>query len=299
MAVGLAARTHTSLAFRIVNSLLLALLALTCLLPVVHVLALSLSSKFAVSAGKVLFWPVDFHVYNYYVIYRYSGFLHALLVSVERTVMGAVVNMTLIVLTAYPLSRDAGDLKGRNILMWFFVVPLLFGGGLIPYYILVKDLGLRNTFWVMIVPQAVQIWSVIIMMNAFRNLPKPLYESATMDGASHMTVLTRIFLPLTRPVLATLLLFSMVGHWNSWFDAMIFINNPRMHPLQTIIQSLLAQAQVIANEASGIDRKVLELLSDRSLIAAQIFIATLPILCVYPFLQKHFVKGIVLGAVKE
>ncbi|MCL6559228.1 MAG: carbohydrate ABC transporter permease [Firmicutes bacterium] len=181
--------------------------------------------------------------------------------------------------------------------MWFFVFTLLFSGGLIPFFLVVRSLGLIDSFWSMIIPSALPVYFVVIMMNFFRQLPKELYESAMIDGASHWTILFRIFVPLSMPSIATLLLFTAVGHWNDWFTAMIFINNPDKWPLQTYLRQ--AMIQLDYTRLTLHELQLLKKLSNRTLNSAQIIITILPILCVYPFIQKYFTKGIILGSIKE
>lgn len=173
---------------------------------------------------------------------------------------------------------------------------MLFSGGLIPSYILIQKLGLINTLWALILPGAVAVWNLILMMNFFRNVPKELEEAAFIDGANHITTLFRIYLPVSMPAIATISLFTMVGQWNSWFDGLIYMNDAAKYPLATLMQTIIVQ-QDFSN--MNVDATQLQNMSQRTVNAAQIFIGALPILLVYPFLQRFFVKGIVLGAVKE
>lgn len=285
--------------FTSANIGIMIVLALLCVLPMVHLLALSLSSKAAVEAGKVGLIPMEWHWTNYTEILQDSRFMGGFLISVKRVAIGTLIQMTMIAVTAYPLSREASELKGRNVLMWFFVFPMLFSGGMIPTYLLIRDLGLLDSFWVLVIgPISLPIFSVILLMNFFRQLPKALYEAAKIDGAGHATILGRIFLPLSLPALATLTLFSIVMHWNSWFDAVIYLNNLDNWPIQAILRSFLMEQMDITNiTPEKLER--MQNLSNRGLKAAQVFIVTLPILLIYPMLQKYFVKGIVLGSVKE
>ncbi len=285
--------------FTSANVCILIGLALICVLPMVHLLALSLSSKSAVEAGKVVFAPIGLHWSNYTEILQDDRFIGGFLVSVKRVLIGTAIQMGMAAITAYPLSREARDLKGRNFLMWFFIFPMLFSGGMIPTYLLIRDIGLLDTFWALVIgPVSLPIFSVILLMNFFRQLPKGLQEAAMIDGAGHLTILTRIFLPLSLPALATLTLFSIVMHWNSWFDAVIYLNHMDKWPIQAILRSFLME-QVDTTNITPEQLERMQKLSNRGLKAAQVFIVTLPILLIYPFLQKYFVKGIVLGSVKE
>jgi len=264
-----------------------------------HLAAVSFSNKAPASANLVRFWPIGFNTTSYQLILNTTRFTSAFQVSVLRVIVGTAVNMALITLTAYVLSRESRDVKGRNLLMWYFIVPMLFSGGLIPTYLVIRDVGLLDTFWSLIIPGAVPIWNVVMMMNFFRNLPRSLYEAAMLDGATHPRVLAQVFIPISLPSIATITLFSMVGHWNSWFDGMIYINNPDYQPLQTYIRNIVTRGldiQLLAREGNF---RVIETVSNETLKAAQVFVATVPILVAYPFLQKYFVKGITIGAIKE
>lgn len=210
--------------FTIMNNFLLLLLAITCVLPMLHILALSFSSASAVTAGEVTFWPVDWTTAAYENVFGKKEYLVAFWVSIKRVAIGVTINMLLTILIAYPLSKENSQFPGRTIYAWYFVFTMLFSGGLIPWYMIIKDTGLLDTIWALVIPSAVPIFNVIILLNFFRGLPKELEESAKLDGAGYFTVLWRIFVPLSMPALATLLLFAVVGHWNSWFDGLILSN---------------------------------------------------------------------------
>jgi putative aldouronate transport system permease protein len=281
--------------FMIANGLLLVMLALACLFPLLHVLAISFSSGPAVAAGKVVLWPVDFTTAAYDFALSRPAFRSAFVVSVQRVILGTLVNMVLTVLVAYPLSKENSVFPSRTVYTWFFIVTMLVGGGLIPLYMVVRWTGLLDSIWALVLPNAVPVFNVVLLMNFFRGLPRELEEAAFVDGASHWEVLFRIYLPLSMPALATLTLFSFVMHWNSWFDGLIFMNSPENYPLQSYLQTL-----VIGQDLSqfSMDPTLLQLVSNDTFKAAQIFIGALPILLLYPFLQRFFVKGIVLGSVK-
>jgi putative aldouronate transport system permease protein len=283
--------------FNIFNYTFLSLLAVLCLLPLVHVLAVSLSANHAASAGIVKLWPVDFNTTSYSYVLGKEEFIRSLLVSVKRVILGTTVNMLMIVLLAYPLSKESTKFKSRTWYVWTFVITILFSGGLIPYYMMIKATGLLDSIWALVIPGAVPVFSVILLLNFFRGLPKELEEAAFIDGAGHFTTLFRIFLPLSTPALATLLLLTMVGHWNSWFDGLIFMNSPEHYPLQSYLQTIVIQKDF--STLTDLNSEALRQISDRTVKAAQIFMGALPVLVVYPFLQKYFMKGIVLGSVKE
>ncbi|MCU6712049.1 carbohydrate ABC transporter permease [Paenibacillus sp. J5C_2022] len=283
--------------FTMFNYTFLTVLAFSCIFPIIHLLAVSFSSASAVASGEVALLPVDFTVVSYLYVFGNSEFWQAFLVSVERVLLGMVINMLLTVLLAYPLSKEVQQFRWRTIYAWFFVFTMLFSGGLIPWYMVINELGLLDSIWALVMPAAVPVFNVILMLNFFRGLPKELDESAKIDGAGHWTIMWRIVLPLSLPSLATVLLFTIVGHWNSWFDGLILMNDPGNYPLQSYLRTVVVESDV--QFMSDMDIEMQLLLSDRTNRATQVFIAMLPILAVYPLLQRFFVKGIVLGSVKE
>lgn len=282
--------------FYYMNVTILILVSILCILPLVHIFAVSLSGKTAAESNLVTFIPIDFNLDSYVKTFQNDNFLHAIQISVLRSLIGTVMAMIVTVLAAFPLSRSSIEFKPRNFYVWFFLIIMIFDAGLIPHYLLNQKIGLVGSFWVYILPHLLNVWNVILMMNFFRAIPKELDEAATMDGANSFRIFMSVYLPISLPALATLSLFTMVGHWNNWFDGMLYMRSPDQWPLATLLQTI-----VVARDLSqtGIDFEDLEMLSNRSVKAAQIFIAMLPILVVYPFLQRFFVKGIVIGAVKE
>jgi putative aldouronate transport system permease protein len=275
--------------------LLLGLIGLICLLPLLHIVAVSLSNRSASQGGFVTLWPVGFTWQNYREILAAGPVYRALLVSTERVVLGTAINMVLTVLAAYPLSKSAQEFKGRNWFMWILLVALLFNGGLIPWFLAIRSLGLLNSIWALVLHDALPIWNVILLMNFFRELPRELEEAAIIDGASYWETLLHIYLPLSVPALATLTLFSAVTHWNSWFDGMVLITKNENYPIMTFLRTVVIDLNL---QALSVNPEDLLNLSDRSIRAANIVVATLPILLVYPFLQRYFIHGIRLGSVK-
>ena len=278
------------------NYVFLTVFALLCLAPMVHIFAVSLSGRAPATGGFVAFWPIDFTLENYQEVMGSRTFLRSFIISVVRVLTGTTLNMVLIILTAYPLSKTPRVFKGRTIFIWFFVFAMLFDGGLIPSFLVVRSLGLLNTLGSLILPNAVPIFSVILMMNFFRDVPKELEESALIDGASHWKVLWYIYIPLSLPAIATLTLFAAVNHWNAWFDGLIYMTDNANYPMQTFLRTVVVELDLTN---VGIDPRDLQRLSDRAIRGAQIIVATVPILVVYPFLQRYFISGIKLGAVKE
>jgi putative aldouronate transport system permease protein len=288
--------------FLVGNVVLLALVSLACIAPFINLLAVSFSDKTAVAAGEVTFLPVNFTTVSYEFITNSGKFLDSLIVSLKRTGLGVPLNLLLIVLTAYPLSKSRADFRGRPYFSWFFVVTILFNAGLIPTYMVVKSTGLINSLWSLLLPGALPVFSMLVVMNYMRSLPKELLEAAYIDGASHVQTLLRIVLPVSAPTIATVTLFSFVDHWNSWFDGMIYMNRIENYPLQTYLQTVVVNPEEFMRnntDLSGNLSKYLSLVSARTTGAAQMFLAMIPILCLYPFLQKYFTSGLVMGSVKE
>lgn len=290
---------HRNTTDRIVDYLITALLILvgvTALLPLANTLAISLSDKAAVSGGMVGLWPVGFNLDAYGFILRDDKFWQAFGVSVLRVLLGGALNFVLAVLTAFPLSRSTRAFPARDLFMWLFVFGMILNVGIVPWYLTVSGYGLLDSIWALVLPGAVPIWSVIILMNFFRSIPKELDEAARIDGATPWQLLWSIYLPTSLPALATITLFSIVGHWNSFFDGLILMNNPDNYPLQTYIQQL-----VIADRPAlhGAQAALMAQISNNTLNAAKLFVAMIPILLIYPLLQRYFVRGIMLGAVKE
>ena len=291
-------KTRSEKIFGVFNYIFVIIVCLTCILPIMHILAISLSSPHYVSAGRVALLPMGFTLEAYAFAFEAGRFMQALWVSVQRSVLGVGLNMLLIVLVAYPLSKSKDRFSARNYYMVFFAITMLFGGGLIPFYILMVNLGLQDTIWALVLPGGLPIFSMLIMMNFIRSMPGELEEAAMIDGAGHFTTLFLILLPVLKPVLATVALFSFVGHWNEWFHGMIFMNDPNNFPLQTYLQTLHANFRDLIRQAGGDTAQILTRLNEQTGRAAQLFLGMLPTLIVYPFLQKYFTKGLIIGSVK-
>lgn len=283
-------------AFRVLNSIFLSVVALICVLPFIHVIALSFSASASAQAGLVKFWPVDFTLASYQYVINRAAFWRSFIITLERVALGGGVNMLLVVLLAYPLSKEVKQFKARTFYVWVLFLTILFNGGIIPLYMLVSQLKLLNSIWSLVLPGAVPVFNVVLMINFFRQIPKELEEAAYIDGASHWRILAKVFLPVSMPALATIALFTIVGHWNSWFDGLMFMNKPERLPLQSYLQTVIISTDMSSKNPD--DWKILSFISDRTLKTAQLVLATIPILSVYPFLQKYFVTGIVLGSVK-
>ncbi|MGO4546331.1 carbohydrate ABC transporter permease [Paenibacillus sp. 2TAB23] len=281
--------------FQSINYILIALLSLACILPLIHIFAVSLSSKDAATANIVNFFPIDLTFAAYKETLGNDNFLRALSIGFQRTVLGTLLSLAVTMMAAYSLSKDNFRFRGRNVYSWYFIVIMLFHGGLIPTYLVVSGTGLMDSIWALIIPSAVNVWNMILMLNFFRNLPPELEEAALIDGAGHFRTLFSIFIPVSMPSVATIILFTMVMHWNSWFDGIIYMTKIHDYPLASFLHTIVVKENFTE---VGVDLAALNQISNRTVKASQIFIGSLPILLVYPFLQKYFVKGIVLGSVK-
>ncbi|MGZ9583529.1 carbohydrate ABC transporter permease [Paenibacillus marinisediminis] len=290
-------KTWSRKLFLVCNYIFLGGVSFLCLTPLIHILAISFSSGSAAASGQVLLWPIEFTTAAYENVFGKPEYLRAFWVSIQRVILGTSLSMLLTIITAYPLSKDNKQLRMRTLYAWIFVFTILFNGGLVPTYLTIKSLGMIDTIWALVLPGAVQVFNIILLLNFYRNLPKELEESSRIDGAGHFKTLWKIYVPLSLPALATTGLFTVVGHWNSWFDGMIYMNHPDNYPLQTFLQTIIINLDFRFIKAENAE--LMLQLSDRTSRAAQIFVAAFPILIVYPFLQKFFIKGIVMGSVKE
>lgn len=299
----MAIKTSTSRKiFVIFNYTFLAILALICIFPFIHLLALSFSSDEFTSKGLVSVYPMGFTLDAYMILATKPEFFKAFGISVARTILGTSLALIVIILTAYPLSKSNKVLKGRTAIAWIFVFTMFFGGTLASQYVLYRMLGLLDNFLVYILPGACDVWFVLMLMNFFRGIPKEIEEAALIDGCNHFQILFRIFVPISLPVIVTIVLFTAVGHWNSWFDGIFFMNDSNMYPLQSYLYVMLESSDPSKLAQNGTltpdQLEALKNLGNKNLQAAQIFLGMLPITLVYPFLQKFFIKGITIGSVK-
>lgn len=288
--------TPARLIFVVFNYFFCIAIGILCLIPVIHMMAVSFSSKVAVTSGHVFLWPVSFTLENYKLLVLDPQFFRSYGVTILRSAVGWLVSLFLTVLSAYPLSQKTVNFPARKYIVWIYMGAMFFGGGMIPTYLVVDAMGLIDNFWALILPCAINTYNIILMTNFIKSLPDSLQESAFIDGANHFTTLFRIVLPLCLPSLATISLFIVMMHWNAWFDGMIYIRSAARKPLQTYLRSFIISNMDV--DVSSIDDAE-RLISADAANGAKIFIAMLPILCVYPFLQKYFVKGVVRGSVKE
>ena len=291
-------KTFGRTSFLTVNLIILGFLAFSCLYPLWYTLCLSLSSKLAAEGGLVSFYPIGINLDSYKLIMNDSQFWVSFGISVRRVLYGTVWTMVVCIMMAYPLSKTAREYKPRNVLMWIRVFCMLFNGGTIPWFITVKNYGLIDTMAALVFSGSVPVFNVLLLMNFFRNLPKDLEEAATVDGAGPWRILWQIVVPCSLPVIATVVLFVSVGYWNEYFQGLVLMNKDVNYPLQTYIRQISVQIPVGVTLTTE-QYQQLAKNSNRALEAAKVFISMIPMLVVYPFLQKYFVNGITLGAVKE
>lgn len=278
--------------FNVFNIIFLCLLSLTFLYPVFYVIAISLSSPSAIITGKVTFYPIGFTTSAYRHIFRDSSIINAFVFTILLTVVGTLCSLIVTALAAYPLTRK--QLKGTGIIMRLIVFTMYFSGGMIPTYMVVRSLGLFNTIWALILPNLVDTFLLIIMISFFRNLPYELEESAKVDGCSNFIIFLRIFIPLSTAIFATLTVFLAVSYWNTFFNALLYVQDPKRLTLQVKLYQVLSMFSDALHDAAGASMDVIP----ENVKGAVIVVAVLPIMVVYPFMQKYFIKGATIGAVK-
>lgn len=278
--------------------ILLGIIALSCLYPLWYTLCLSISSKASVNAGWITFYPMGFNFANYEKIISDSTFLNSVWISVRRVLIGTPLTLGVVVLVAYPISKSSATFRGRTFVVWLLVFCMLFGAGLIPWYISMVKLKMINNFWGLIFSTGLPIYEVILVMNFFRSIPKELEEAAIVDGAGQWRLLFSIVLPCSLPVFATVTLFVGVNYWNEYYNGMLLSTSEKFYPLMTYIKSLVVPIQASTHMTT---EQLIELsrLSNDGLNAAKVFVALIPMLVVYPMLQKYFISGIMIGSVKE
>ncbi|WP_186321152.1 carbohydrate ABC transporter permease [Lysinibacillus fusiformis] len=283
-------------AFTIFNYVFLAIVAVVVLYPLIFVLSASLSNPEYVISGDIWLWPKEFTVEAYEKVFQNPDIINGFINTLKYTFFGTLLNIVMTICAAYPLSRR--NLKGKGFIMAFMVFTMFFSGGLIPTYLLIRDLGMINTFWVMIIPNAVAVWNIIIMRTFFQSIPYELEESAMIDGAGNFRILWSIVLPLSLPVMAVMVLFYAVGHWNSYFQALIYLQDQDKFPLQLILRQILIQGQADDMIKATSESFLAQKLSVEGLKYAVLIVANLPMLMLYPFLQRYFVKGVMIGSLK-
>jgi len=282
--------------FGVFNVIVLAVVALLCLYPFVYTVSISLSTAAEASRDGLHLYPREISFTSYQMVLTNPNIVTGYINSIVRTVLGTLLTVTASCIAAYPLARR--EMPHRALITFIIVFTMLFGGGMVPGYLLIKHLGFINTIWALVVPGMLSAFNIIIVKNFFQSLPESLVESARMDGAGEWRILFQIYIPLSKPVLATVALWSAVGHWNAWFDALLFITDDSKQVLQTFLQRIVIESGTQMMELGITDTSVLQFTGE-TIKAATIIVTILPIICVYPFVQKYFVKGIMLGGVKE
>ena len=292
-------KTRSSWLSRSLIYLIIILITVSCIVPIINLLAISFSSSQAIIENKVGLFPVSPTTKAYRYVMQNEEFWTAVKVSLLRVAIGLPLNLIMIVLVSYPLSKSEQAFPARKYYVAYMLVVMLFNGGMMPTYFIVSKTGLIDTLWALLIPGAVPIFSCIVLMNFFRGIPSALAEAALLDGASQWQILVKIFLPLSKPSLATVSLFSLIGHWNAWFDGLIYSNHTQNYPLQSYLQTLVTsntEALLTGDLKTFMDMMDV---NDTNMKAAQIFISIVPLMLVYPFLQKYFTTGLTLGSVKE
>lgn len=282
--------------FYTINEIFLCVVALICLAPMVYVLASSFSANDAIVAGLVTFWPVKFTTIGYEYLLNNQMFWNSMFNTVKITILGTSINLFLTCLVAFPLSRSNEKFKLRTVYAWYFFLTMFIGGGLIPSYMVIKETGLLNTIWALVIPGGLPVFHVLLLLNFFRNLPQELEDAAVVDGAGNMRILYNIFLPLSTPALATLAIYAILGHWNAWFGGAIYLNKIADFPLMTYLQTVVVSYDPEKLSPSELER--MSRLGSQTVNSAQIFVSMIPMLLTYPFFQRYFTKGLVLGSVK-
>jgi multiple sugar transport system permease protein/putative aldouronate transport system permease protein len=284
-------------AFSITNYIVLTFFLLIVLYPLIYILSASISDPKAVVSNEVWLWPVDINFEAYSTILQYKAIVTGFLNSLFYAGVGTLIMVTLTLLAAYPMSRPG--LRGRNQIMVFFTIPMMFSGGMIPTYLVVHDLGLLNTRWALLLPGAVAVWNVIISRTFYQvTLPNELHEAASVDGCTDFRFFWRIVLPLSKPIIAVNALFFAVGHWNQFFNALIYLTDQSLFPLQLFLRDILVMNTIdpaqVGDATEILKRQELADLLKYALIV----VATIPPIIAYPFVQKHFVKGLMIGSIK-
>ncbi len=281
--------------FRFVVAVLVVMLALTCILPLINILAISFSSARAVNSNEVVFLPIEFNTDAYASMFRSGSVVRAMKNSIVATVLYVALTMVCTVLCAYPLSH--GDLVGRRPIWLFILFTMYFSGGMIPSYLLINEMGLLNSVWALVLPGAISTYNMILMRTFFAALPLSLKEAAYIDGANDLDILWRVVLPLSKAMLATIALFYAVSRWNAVQDGMLYISDPKKNILQVTLKNILISSESL-NEIMNEGASAGMVVQTQQMRSATLIFSLTPVIVIYPFLQKYFVKGVMIGAVK-
>ena len=280
--------------FKIFTVLVVVIVGLCCLIPFLHIVAMSFSDKTAVMRGEVFLWPKGWDLSAYKAVFNNKGLMDSMWFTLFLTVAHTLICLVMTILCAYPLSRP--DLKFKAPLLLYILFTMYFSGGMIPGYLNIKSLGLLNNFWVLILPGMLSTYNMILMKSFFQSMPRELEESAYVDGANDFVVLVRIVLPLSKAMLATLALFYAVGRWNGFMDAILYINDERLYTIQVRLRQLI-QASQVNTMLEDIPEMKANLIAETVKASCLVF-SMIPVMIVYPWLQKYFVKGVLVGSVK-
>ncbi|WP_413242450.1 carbohydrate ABC transporter permease [Paenibacillus sp. 1P07SE] len=281
--------------FDVLNITILSLILLAVLYPLVFVISASVSNPFLVIRGEVLLVPKEITFQAYLRVFRDSAVLNGFMNTLLYATTGTLINLVLTTFGAYPLSRP---LPGRKIIMLVILMTMFFNGGLIPTYMVIKSIGIINTYWAMVLPGAVTVFNLIVMRTFFENIPQELHEAALIDGSSQMRTLVSVVLPLSLPIMAVMTLFYGVAHWNSFFNGLIYLSDQSKYPLQLILRDILINSQMQDMMNLADESAVQQQLMGESIKYALIVVTSLPVLLLYPLLQRYFVQGVMIGAIK-
>ena len=282
--------------FGIVNAVMLILILAIVLYPLIFVISASVSNQLAVSSGRMWLFPKEFTLVGYQKVFQNREILVGYGNTILYAVVGTSINLVMTILAAYPLSRRS--FAGKNVIMFIMVFTMFFSGGMIPTYLIIKNMGMLNTMWSLVIPNAVAVWNIIIMRTFFKeSVPVEVQEAAMIDGCSHTGILLRVMLPLSMPILAVMTLFYCVDHWNSYFSALIYLTDRAKFPLQLILREILIQNQMdkMAGAATSLSEQIMY---GQAVKYAVVVVANLPVFLLYPFLQRYFVQGMTIGSIK-
>ncbi|MDR2135833.1 MAG: carbohydrate ABC transporter permease [Treponema sp.] len=296
-------RSPSESIFVALNTAFMILLCAATRYPFIYILAYSLNEGSDATRGGIYLFPRKFTLFNYKYVLNNGTMQSAYIITIGRTVLGTLLGLVVTGITAYGVSFR--NLPYRKTVMFYMLIPMLFSGGLVPYYIQLANMRLINTFWVFVIPGLFNIWNMFVLMKFFSGIPESLRESAIIDGANELTVLWKIIVPVAMPAIAAIALFTAVGHWNDWFTGAFFVNNIKLIPVSTYLQRLLmadSLATITGNQEMGAEEvfrnSQVATMTLKALKTAAVMVGTLPILCVYPFLQRYFVKGVLIGSIK-
>ena len=284
--------------FLAVDVIVILLLCLICMVPLLNLLAYSFSASQPIIENKVFLWPKEFTLKAYQYVLESKEFWSSVSVSVKRVLLGVPLNTLLTILVAYPLSKDERQFKARKYYVAYMLTVMLFNGGLMPTYLLMDQLGLVNTVWAILLPGALNVWNMILARSYYKTVPIELYEAASMDGSTEVQYFFKILIPVCKPIIAVLCLYQFVAMWNSYFDAMIYLDDQNLQPLQLVLRSILVQNQINPNLVANMEKlaetaKLADLLKYSTIV-----ISSVPLIVLYPFFAKSFEKGVMIGSVK-